>query len=116
MIIILLSALVGVAIGLLVPWKVPDSYSIYMAIAILAALDSIFGGLLAVLRKKFDLKIFIAGFFGNTFLAVGLVFIGIKLDINLEIAAVVVFGTRLFQNFALIRRFLLKKWTNDDII
>ena len=41
------------------------TYSNYLAIAIIAALDSVFGGIVATIKKNFDLKIFLTGFFGN---------------------------------------------------
>lgn len=38
-------------------------YSGYLAIAIVAALDSVFGGITSVLKGNFDIKIFASGFF-----------------------------------------------------
>jgi small basic protein len=112
--------IIGLALGLLLgvifPVHIPAKYSQYVAIAILAALDSVFGGINAKLSGKYNEKIFISGFFGNAVIAAGLTMIGARLDLNLYLAAVVVFGTRLFQNFAEIRRYLLKLSVKKDKI
>jgi small basic protein len=104
----LIGLIIGLLIGILIPSRIPSEYSNYTAVAILAALDSIFGGISAQLEGKFSLKIFLTGFFGNSILAAALAIIGDKLGIQLYLAAVFVFGNRMFINFAKIRRFLLK--------
>lgn len=100
---------VGVFIGLNVPVVLPQAYAKYMSVAVLAALDSVFGGIRAAMEDHFDNNIFLTGFFSNALLAAGLAFIGERLGIDLYLAAVVAFGVRLFQNLAIIRRYLLKK-------
>jgi small basic protein len=85
-----------------------------MAIGILAGLDSVFGGIASAINNNFKIKIFTTGFFGNSIIAVGLIYLGSLLNVDLSIAAIVVFGTRIFQNFAIIRRFLLGKYAKDD--
>jgi len=67
------------------------------------------GGASSMLRKCFDIRVFISGFFGNTVLALGLTFLGRKLDVDLFLVAVIVLGTRLFNNFSVIRRHYLSK-------
>lgn len=103
--------IIGIAIGTFLPYDIPSQYSNYVAVAILAALDSVFGSIVANLQKKFDLKIFITGFFGNALLAAGLAYIGDKLGIVIYLAAIFAFGNRLFLNFAIIRRILLDKYS-----
>lgn len=102
---------VGIALGVLVGMNaiVPYILSKYIAVAILAFLDSAFGGITANLQKKFDLKVFLTGFFGNAIIAMILVFIGIRLDVDIYLAAVIVFSTRLLNNFSVIRRIALGK-------
>ena len=104
-------ALIGLAIGaviaLVLPVTIPAAYSEYAAIALLGALDSALGGVDAMLRGRFKLKIFLSGFFGNAIIAWGLTFVGERLGIDLFLPAAVVFGTRIFQNFADMRRYLL---------
>ena len=112
----IIGAIIGVVAGVFIPYTVSASYSIYVAIAILAAFDSMLGGFVAMMKKNFKLLIFITGFFGNAILSVLIVFLGTKLGLDLYIAVGVVFAIRIFQNFAIIRRFLLNKWPKSDKI
>ncbi|QGP92929.1 hypothetical protein MGLY_23220 [Neomoorella glycerini] len=105
----LIGLILGVLMGLLLPVKIPVVYSKYMSVAVLAALDSVFGGLRASMEENFDNAIFLTGFFSNTLLAAFLAYIGDQLGVELYLAAVLVFGVRLFQNLAIIRRHLLKR-------
>ena len=89
------------------------TYSSYLAIAIIAALDSVFGGIASVINKKFDIKIFISGFFGNAILAILLTILGEKLNVDIYLAAIVVFVWRMFMNLGTIRRYYVEKWTNQ---
>ncbi|MHC1758800.1 MAG: small basic family protein [Negativicutes bacterium] len=103
------AVLTGIAIGLLFPISLPAEYGKFLAVALLASLDSVFGGLRAGQEEKFDNTIFISGFFVNALLAVLLVFIGDRLGIDLYYVASLAFGLRIFQNLAIIRRYFLKK-------
>ena len=107
----LIGLLIGGLIAFFVPGSVKPDYSVYVAIAILAALDSVLGGISANLRKKFSLIIFISGLFGNAALAAFIIYLGEKLGLDLYVAIVVVFGTRMFQNFGIIRRFYVEKYS-----
>ena len=106
-IIIFLSIILGIVVGLDV--EIPYVYSKYIAVAILACLDSVFGAYTANLDNKFNIKIFISGFFGNAIISILLVFIGEKLDVEMYLAAVIVFTTRLLNNFTILRRVYLDK-------
>jgi small basic protein len=99
----------GVAIGLVANVDIPVAYSSYLSIAILAALDTVFGGVRASLEKSFDGAVFITGFFFNTLVAALLAYIGVQLGVDLYLAAVVAFGVRLFQNIAVIRRIVFNR-------
>ena len=101
--------LIGVIIGLTTNIDIPDKFSPYMSVAILACLDSVFGAVRASLSKNFQSDVFISGFFGNAALAAALAYLGDKLGIPIYIAAVIVFGGRIFDNFAIVRRLLLEK-------
>ena len=106
-------AFIGLLVGgLLFDINIPDSFSPYLSVAVLACLDSVFGALKATLSKNFQPDIFISGFFGNALLAAAMAFLGDKLGIPIYIAAVIVFGSRIFDNFAVIRRVLLEKLRN----
>lgn len=115
MILPFLGLLLGVLIGLLSPVTIPIQYSTYMSIAILAALDSVFGGIRSSLEKTFDIEIFISGFFGNAILAAMLAYIGDQLGVPIYYAAIFAFGVRLFQNFAIIRRYILVRMKKNSI-
>jgi small basic protein len=103
----LVGLVLGLVVGCFLPWHVPVNYSLYVATGLLAALDTALGGMNARIKKTFKLDIFLSGFFGNALIAVFLAWLGDQLGLPLYLAAVVVFGTRLFQNFAEIRRELL---------
>ena len=108
---ILVGCILGAIIGINAP-IISYTYSSYLAIAIIAALDSVFGGIASVINKNFDLKIFISGFFGNAILAILLTILGQKLNVDIYLAAIVVFVWRMFLNLAIIRRYYVEKWSN----
>jgi small basic protein len=111
--------IIGLAIGILIGYytkvEIPAEYLPYLSIAVLAALDTLFGGIRSHLEEAFDIRVFASGFFFNTLLAAGLAFIGVHLGVDLYLAAVVAFGVRLFNNLAVIRRILLVKWSERKI-
>ncbi len=111
MLMVIFCILIGAMIALFVPFNIPSGITHYIAIALLAGFDSIFGGLVAHFKGNFKLGIFLSGFFGNTILATLILYIGILLNVDLSIAAIVVFGTRLFQNFATLRRYAIDKFS-----
>ena len=106
---ILIGCILGALIGMNVP-MISYTYSSYLAIAIIAALDSVFGGITSVINKNFDLKIFVTGFFGNAILAILLTILGQKLNVDIYLAAIVVFVGRMFVNLAIIRGYYVDKW------
>ena len=110
--VMIIACILGVAVGLNAP-IISYTYSSYLAIAIIAALDSVFGGVASVINKKFDMKIFISGFFGNAILAILLTVLGEKLNIDIYLAAIVVFVGRMFNNLGIIRRYYVEKWTQN---
>jgi len=101
--------LIGLAIGFFSPVQIPIEYSKYLSVGILAALDSVFGGVRAGMEDHFDSTVFVTGFFSNTLLAAVLAYIGDRLGVDLYLAAIFAFGVRLFQNLAIIRRHMLHK-------
>ncbi len=97
----------GLVLGTISTFLVPVIYAKYLSIAVLAALDSILGGVRAVLNRNFDRSILLSGFFTNAILAAGLAYLGDRLGVDLYLAAVFAFGIRLFNNLGGIRRALL---------
>lgn len=108
---ILIGCILGAILGMNAP-MISYTYSSYLAIAIIAALDSVFGGITSVIKKNFDLKIFITGFFGNAILSILLTILGEKLNVDIYLAAIVVFVGRMFTNLAIIRRYYVDKWSS----
>ena len=61
---IIIGCIIGACIGVASP-VISYTYSSYLSIAIIAALDTVFGGIASVVNGKFDLKIFLSGLFRN---------------------------------------------------
>lgn len=105
--------LIGLALGLLVgfysPVSVPTVYAPYVSIAVLAALDTVFGGIRALGEDSFNAHIFVTGFFSNALMAGFLAYFGDRLGIPIYLAAIFAFGVRIFQNLAIIRREIIKR-------
>ena len=99
---IAIAIIIGCVLGALIGINLPNisyTYSGYLAIAIVAALDSVFGGITSVLKGNFDFKISII-----------LTWLGVKLNVDIYLAAIVVFVGRMFTNLAIIRRYYIDKW------
>lgn len=104
-----LGLLIGLLIGTVLNIPIPGVLAKYLSIAVLAALDSAFGGIKSIFEEKFNATILLTGFFINTLMAALLAYLGDQLGVDLYLAAVIAFGVRLFQNLAIIRRELLDK-------
>jgi len=104
--IVALAVAVGVALGLVLQPTVPLDLQPYLPIAVVAALDALFGGVRAWLELIFDDKVFVVSFISNVLVAGLIVFVGDKLGVGGEMstAIVVVLGIRIFSNAAAIRR------------
>ena len=98
--------LVGVVAGLFLQPTVPLWLQPYLPIAVVAALDAVFGGLRALLDGIFDDKVFVVSFVANVLIAAFIVFLGDQLGVGAQLstAVIVVLGIRLFTNVAAIRR------------
>lgn len=105
----ILGLLVSFLVVYLTRITVPLIYAPYLSVAILAALDSIMGGVRAGLERKFNNLIFLSGFLVNSIAAALLAWIGDLIGVALYLAAVVAFGVRIFQNLSLIRRHILQE-------
>ena len=70
-----LGCVLGIIIGFIIP-TIPYTASQYLAIGIVASLDSVFGGIASTIKKNFDIKVFISGFFVNAILAILLTYLG----------------------------------------
>ena len=76
---------IGIVLGLVLHPSVPEVIQPYLPIAVVAALDAVFGGLRAYLERIFDAKVFVISFVFNVLVAALL-------------------GIRIFGNAAALRR------------
>ncbi len=100
----------GVLLGLFFDPTVPLWLQPYLPIAVVAALDAVFGGLRARLDGIFDAKVFVISFVSNVVVAGLIVFLGDQLGVGAQLstAVVVVLGIRIFGNAAAIRRHVFR--------
>ena len=90
---------VGVISGVLLDVSVPLSLQPYLPIAVVAALDALFGGLRSLLDGNFDDKVFVVSFVSNVLIASLIVFLGDQLGVGSQLST---------ANVAAIRRHLFK--------
>ena len=102
----IIGLVLGVALGLILKPDVPIGLEPYLPIAVVAALDAVFGALRAFLDGIFDDKVFVVSFISNVFIAALIVFLGDKLGVGAQLSTgvIVVLGIRIFANVAAIRR------------
>ena len=100
--------LLGIAAGLMLDVQVPLTLQPYLPIAVVAALDAVFGGVRAVMDGVFDDKVFVISFISTVLIAAFIVFLGDQLGVGAQLstAVIVVLGIRIFTNVASIRRHL----------
>jgi small basic protein len=105
-----LGLLVGVVAGLVLQPTVPGWLQPYLPIAVVAALDAVFGGLRAMLDGIFDDRVFTVSFLSNVVVAALIVFLGDHLGVGAQLSTgvAVVLGIRIFSNAAAIRRHIFK--------
>lgn len=101
---------VGIVLGLVLQPTVPAVLQPYLPIAVVAALDAVFGGLRAVLDGIFDDRVFVVSFLSNVVVAAVIVYLGDQLGVGSQLSTgvVVVLGIRIFSNAAAIRRHIFK--------
>lgn len=96
--------LLGAILALIIRPDVPADLTRYVAMVVVAAIDSAFGGARSWLEKTFNDRVFLISFVLNAAVAAALVWVGDQLAADVSTAVVVVFGIRIFQNVAAIRR------------
>jgi small basic protein len=106
----LIALLVGAVLGLVLQPTVPVALLPYLPVAVVAALDAIFGAVRARLEGTFSERVFLVSFLTNVILAVFLVYLGDQLGVGSELstAVVVVLGVRIFSNLAAVRRVIFR--------
>src|SRR5256886_15736298 len=100
---------VGVVLGALFEPSVPLAPQPYLPIAVVAALDAVFGRIRAKLGGIFDDKQFVVSFVSNVLVARLIVFLVDKLGVGTQLSTGVgaVLGVRIFLHFARIPRLLI---------
>ncbi|WP_278312733.1 small basic family protein [Lolliginicoccus levis] len=101
-----IALIAGVVLGVYLSPEVPVGVQPYLPIAVVAALDALFGGLRAYFDGLFDSKVFVVSFLFNVTVAALLVYLGDLLGVGAQLstAVLVVLGIRIFGNAASIRR------------
>jgi small basic protein len=105
-----LGLIAGILVGLFLQPDVPLWLQPYLPIAVIAALDAVFGAVRAVLDGIFNDKVFVVSFLANVVVAAFIVFLGDQLGVGAQLSTgvVVVLGVRIFSNVASIRRHLFR--------
>jgi len=109
----ILALIAGIIIGILFRGPVPGIAGTYLAVACIAAIDTICGGIRSGLEGRFHQDIFITGFLSNVVIAFFLAWLGDRIGINLFLVSALILGGRIFTNLSLIRRFLLTRWQEE---
>lgn len=102
----IIALIIGIGLGLVLRPSVPEVIAPYLPIAVVAALDAVFGGLRAYLENIFDAKVFVISFVFNVLVAALIVYVGDQLGVGTQLstAIIVVLGIRIFGNAAALRR------------
>ena len=103
-----LGLVIGIVLGLVFQPAVPLWLQPYLPIAVVAALDAVFGGLRAFLDGVFDDKVFVISFVSNVVIPALIVYLVDQLGVvgQLSTGVGVVVCIRIFTNVAEIRRHL----------
>ncbi len=99
----------GAVLGICTNIIVPAVFAQYLSVLLLSAVDSLIGGYLGILEKKFDGLILFTGFIFNTLLGGVFIYLGNHLGVDLFIAVVFVFIFRIFNNFGIARRLIIQR-------
>ena len=109
----ILAAMIGLVIGIIAgiycPFSIPPEYARLLAVAVMAGLDAVLGGIRASMASNYDTDVFISGFFINGLLGAFLCYAGNMIGIDLYMVAILIFGMRIFQNIGVIRRLYMAK-------
>lgn len=105
----ILALFVGLILGRFLSAPIEPLLGTYLAIAALAGMDTLFGGIRSAMETKFRSEIFVTGFVSNVLVSCLLAWLGDQIGINLFLAAAIILGTRIFSNISLMRRLLFNR-------
>ncbi len=102
----IIGLVVGILLGIFFQPSVPPVLQPYLPIAIIAAMDALFGAFRAWLEGRFSDRVFVVSFFSNVLIAALIVWVGDQIGVGSQLSTgvVVVLGIRIFTNAAAIRR------------
>lgn len=101
---------IGIVAGYMWPYALPPQYGRLLAVAVMAGMDTVLGGVRASMEGTYDEEVFISGFFVNGLLAAFLCYAANMIGIDLYLVAILIFGMRVFQNLTIIRKLYLGKF------
>jgi small basic protein len=107
--------MVGVLCAYMFKISAHGKESLYIAVACIAGLDTLLGGIRAAYEKNFQNDVFISGFIANIVFAYSLAWFGDKIGVDLRVVVVLVMGMRIFNNLGSIRRHLIREF-NDWVM
>ena len=106
----LAALLVGIVLGLVFEPTLPSALVPYLPVIVVAALDTVLEGARARLEGGYREGELIVAFLSNTLLASFIVWIGDRLGApDLRIGVIVVFGIRMIQSLAAMRRYFFRE-------
>jgi small basic protein len=109
-VIALAALLVGIVAGLLLEPTLPAALAPYLPVVVVAALDTVLEGARARFEGGYHEGEFIVAFLANMVLAAFVVWVGDRLGApDLRLGVIVVFGVRMFQSLAAIRRHVFRE-------
>ena len=100
----ILGLLIGIIVGGLLPITIPVISTQINTILVIIATDALFNGFLNKLEGKFSTLLFSIEFLLNTLLAVGIVYFGIIMGVDLFLPVTIIFGVRIFHNLSQINQ------------
>lgn len=110
-----LGLILGILLGQTLSFTLSANFATYLSVATLATLDSTLGGIKGVVQNKYDGALLMTGFFINAFLSAFLVMVGDWIGVDLYYVAIFVFGVRIFQNLAIIRREFVGRFLSNHL-
>ena len=82
----LIGLLAGIALGLILEPTVPQALQPYLPIAIVAAMDALFGAFRAYLEGTFSDRVFVVSFISNVLIAAAIVYVGDQIGVGSQLS------------------------------
>jgi small basic protein len=97
-------------VGIVLEPGIPLVLQPYLPIAIVAAMDALFGAFRAYLEGSFSDRVFVVSFVSNVLISALIVYVGDQIGVGSQLSTgvVVVLAIRIFTNVAAIRRVLFR--------